>query len=92
VLAGRVNMNFDSYTVSEKPIKAAKVRALGVTSTGRLGALPQVPSGLRVDAAGKGPGGGAGGWSPSAAIGQDPPLMNGCFKSPKFGRARRADA
>lgn len=44
VLAGRVDMTFDSYTVYEESIKAGKVRALGVTSRARMGALPQVPT------------------------------------------------
>ena len=44
VLAGRVDMTFDSYTVYEEHIKAGKVRALGVTSKARMGALPQVPA------------------------------------------------
>lgn len=44
VLAGRIDMTFDSYTVYEEHIKAGKVRALGVTSKARMGALPQVPT------------------------------------------------
>lgn len=44
VLAGRIDMTFDSYTVYEEHIKAGKVTALGVTSKARLGALPQVPT------------------------------------------------
>lgn len=44
VLAGRVDMTFDSYTVYEEHIKVGKVRALGVTSKGRMDALPQVPT------------------------------------------------
>jgi tripartite-type tricarboxylate transporter receptor subunit TctC len=44
VLAGRVDMTFDSYTVYEEHIRSGKVRALGVTSKARLGALPQVPA------------------------------------------------
>lgn len=44
VLAGRVDMTFDSYTVYEEHIKAGKVRALGVTSKKRLAAQPQVPT------------------------------------------------
>ena len=43
VLAGRVDMTFDSYTVYEEHIKSGKVRPLGVTSKARMGALPQVP-------------------------------------------------
>jgi tripartite-type tricarboxylate transporter receptor subunit TctC len=44
VLAGRVDMTFDSYTVYEEHIKAGKVRALGVTSKARMTALPAVPT------------------------------------------------
>jgi tripartite-type tricarboxylate transporter receptor subunit TctC len=44
VLAGRVDMAFDSYTVYEEHIKAGKVRPLGVTSVARMAALPQVPT------------------------------------------------
>ena len=44
VLAGRIDMTFDSYTVYEEHIKAGKVRVLGVTSKARMGALPQVPT------------------------------------------------
>ncbi len=44
VLAGRVDMTFDSYTVYEEHIRSGKVRALGVTSTTRMKALPQVPA------------------------------------------------
>jgi tripartite-type tricarboxylate transporter receptor subunit TctC len=44
VLAGRIDMTFDSYTVYEEHIKAGKVRALGVTSKARMGTLPQVPT------------------------------------------------
>ncbi len=44
VLAGRIDMTFDSYTVYEEHIKAGKVRALGVTSAKRMGALPQIPT------------------------------------------------
>jgi len=44
VLAGRIDMTFDSYTVYEEHIKAGKVHPLGVTSKARLAALPQVPT------------------------------------------------
>ncbi len=44
VLAGRIDMTFDSLTVYEEHIKAGKVRALGVTSKARMGALPNVPT------------------------------------------------
>jgi tripartite-type tricarboxylate transporter receptor subunit TctC len=42
VLAGRIDMTFDSYTVYEDHIRSGKVHALGVTSKGRLKALPNV--------------------------------------------------
>jgi tripartite-type tricarboxylate transporter receptor subunit TctC len=44
VLAGRIDMTFDSYTVYEDHIRSGKVHALGVTSKGRLKALPNVPT------------------------------------------------
>lgn len=44
LLAGRIDMSFDSYTVYEDHIKSGKVRALGVTSRGRMSILPQVPT------------------------------------------------
>ena len=44
LLAGRVDLTFDSYAIYEQHIKNGKVRALGVTSTTRMGALPQVPT------------------------------------------------
>ncbi|MEF7612447.1 tripartite tricarboxylate transporter substrate binding protein [Aquincola sp. MAHUQ-54] len=44
VLAGRVDMTFDSYTVYEEHIKGGRVHALGVTSVNRMNALPQVPT------------------------------------------------
>jgi tripartite-type tricarboxylate transporter receptor subunit TctC len=44
ILAGRVDMTFDSYTVYETHIQAGKVRPLGVTSKLRMKALPQVPT------------------------------------------------
>ncbi|MDM0056454.1 Bug family tripartite tricarboxylate transporter substrate binding protein [Variovorax fucosicus] len=44
LLAGRVDLTFDSYAVYEQHIKNGKVAALGVTSTTRMGALPQVPT------------------------------------------------
>ena len=44
VLAGRLDMTFDSFTVYEEHIKSGRVRALGVTSKNRLSALPNVPS------------------------------------------------
>lgn len=44
VLAGRVDMTFDSYVVYEEHIKSGRARALAVTSSQRLQALPQVPT------------------------------------------------
>jgi tripartite-type tricarboxylate transporter receptor subunit TctC len=44
VLAGRVDMTFDSYTVYEEHIRSGKVRPLGVTSKSRMAALPQIPT------------------------------------------------
>ena len=44
MLAGRVDMTFDSYAVYEEHIKSGRVRALGVTSASRMKALPQVPT------------------------------------------------
>ena len=44
VLAGRIDMTFDSYTVYEGHINAGKVRPLAVTSKSRLSALPTVPT------------------------------------------------
>jgi tripartite-type tricarboxylate transporter receptor subunit TctC len=44
VVAGRIDLTFDSYTVYEEPIRSRKVRALAVTSASRMSALPQVPT------------------------------------------------
>jgi tripartite-type tricarboxylate transporter receptor subunit TctC len=44
VLAGRVDMTFDSYTVYEKHIKSGRVRALAVTSRARMDAAPHLPT------------------------------------------------
>jgi tripartite-type tricarboxylate transporter receptor subunit TctC len=44
VLAGRVDMTFDSYTVYEKHIKSGRVRALAVTSRNRIGVAPHLPT------------------------------------------------
>jgi tripartite-type tricarboxylate transporter receptor subunit TctC len=44
LLAGRVDLTFDSYTVYEEHIRSGRVRALAVTSRNRMGALPQVPT------------------------------------------------
>lgn len=44
LLAGRVDVTFDSYTVYEEFIRTGRVHALAVTSINRMGALPQVPT------------------------------------------------
>lgn len=44
VLAGRIDMTFDSYSVYEEHIKSGKVRALGVTPKERMSAAPHIPS------------------------------------------------
>lgn len=44
LLAGRVDLSFDSFTVYEEHIRAGRVHALGVTSRRRMTALPQVPT------------------------------------------------
>ena len=44
VLAGRVDMTFDSYTVYEEHIKSGRARVLAVTSKNRMGSLPKVPT------------------------------------------------
>ena len=44
VLAGRLDMTFDSYTVYDEHIKSGRVRALGVTTPTRMAALPAVPT------------------------------------------------
>ncbi len=44
VLAGRVDMTFDSYAVYEDHIRSGRVRALGVTSKDRISTLPDVAS------------------------------------------------
>jgi tripartite-type tricarboxylate transporter receptor subunit TctC len=44
LLAGRVDMTFDSYAVYEQHVRSGRVRALAVTSVNRLQALPQVPT------------------------------------------------
>ncbi len=43
LIAGRIDMTFDSFSVYEEHIKAGRLRALGVTSKNRLTALPDVP-------------------------------------------------
>jgi len=44
ILAGRVDMTFDSYTVYEEHIKSGRVRALAVTSLKRMGVAPALPT------------------------------------------------
>lgn len=44
VLAGRVNMTFDSYSVYKDHIRTGKVKVLGVTSPARMGVLPSAPT------------------------------------------------
>jgi len=44
MLAGRVDLTFDSYTVYADHIKNGTVRALGVTSAERMDVLPDVPA------------------------------------------------
>lgn len=44
VLAGRIDMTFDSYSVYEEHIKSGKVRALGVTTKERMSAASHLPS------------------------------------------------
>jgi tripartite-type tricarboxylate transporter receptor subunit TctC len=44
LLAGRLDMTFDSVTAYEEHIKSGKVRVLGVTSKVRMSILPQAPT------------------------------------------------
>jgi tripartite-type tricarboxylate transporter receptor subunit TctC len=44
LLAGRLDMTFDSVTAYDKHIKSGKVRVLGVTSKVRMSILPQTPT------------------------------------------------
>ncbi len=44
LLAGRVDMTFDSFVIYAEHIKTGRVRPLAVTSTKRLQALPHVPT------------------------------------------------
>lgn len=44
VLAGRVDMTFDSYTVYQDHMKTGRVVPLAVTSRERMGVAPQVPT------------------------------------------------
>lgn len=43
LIAGRIDMMFDTLTVSAGPIRAGSIRALGVTTAARSPALPDVP-------------------------------------------------
>ena len=44
LLAGRVDMTFDSYAIYEEHIKSGRARALAVTSLRRMTAQPQLPT------------------------------------------------
>jgi tripartite-type tricarboxylate transporter receptor subunit TctC len=44
VLAGRIQMTFDSFTVYEEHIKLGKVKVLGVTARERMSVLPAAPT------------------------------------------------
>lgn len=44
VISGRVDILFDSVTVSRAQVAGGKLRALGVTSTARIPQLPDVPA------------------------------------------------
>jgi len=44
VLAGRVDMTFDSYSVYEEHIRSGRASVLAVTSATRMASLPQVPT------------------------------------------------
>jgi tripartite-type tricarboxylate transporter receptor subunit TctC len=44
LLAGRVNMTFDSYSVYENHIRNGKVKVLGVTAPKRMDVLPAAPT------------------------------------------------
>jgi tripartite-type tricarboxylate transporter receptor subunit TctC len=44
VIAGRVGLIFEDYGSGAAKVKAGQLRALGVTSTARLPALPEVPT------------------------------------------------
>jgi tripartite-type tricarboxylate transporter receptor subunit TctC len=44
LLAGRLDMTFDSITAYEEHIKSGKVRVLGVTSKARMSIWPQTPT------------------------------------------------
>ena len=49
LLAGRISMSFDSIAVHAEPLKAGKLRAIGVTSPQPVAALPGVPPIARGD-------------------------------------------
>jgi len=44
VLAGRVDITFDSYAIYEEHLKSGRVRVLGTTNARRMASLPQVPT------------------------------------------------
>jgi tripartite-type tricarboxylate transporter receptor subunit TctC len=44
LLAGRVDLTFDSYSIYEEHIHSGRVHVLGVSSRTRMAALPQVPT------------------------------------------------
>jgi tripartite-type tricarboxylate transporter receptor subunit TctC len=44
VIGGRVSMIFEAYGSGLSKVKSGKLRALGVTSTTRLAALPEIPT------------------------------------------------
>jgi len=44
VLAGRVDMTFDSYAIYEEHLKSGRVRVLASTGARRMPSLPQVPT------------------------------------------------
>ena len=52
VLAGRIDMTFDSLVVYDEHIRSGRVKALAVTSKSRIGALPNVPTMQEVGLAG----------------------------------------
>ncbi len=44
VLAGRIDMTFDSYAIYEEHVKSGRVRVIATTGPRRLAVLPQVPT------------------------------------------------
>src|SRR5262249_53450200 len=44
LMAGRLSYTFDSLSIQMPQVKAGKIRALGVTSSQRLAALPEIPT------------------------------------------------